>query len=158
MDALTANVTACVRLKSQSSRRQRHMRKLTASATPKTDIQITAGADHCDVTMPRAQRGMLVENLKKKKRNTNHCKCQRGTECSLTFIQLRLHTAGRAATLNIPPSARVPSEHLDLQLVIDNADNKKKKVTCVHQSKLANESQNAVHIHIWNTAVLCQPA
>lgn len=43
------------------------MRKLTASATPKTDIQITAGADHCDVTMPRAQRGMLVENLKKKK-------------------------------------------------------------------------------------------
>lgn len=95
---------------------------------------------------------------KKKKRNTNHCKCQRGTECSLTFIQLRLHTAGRAATLNIPPSARVPSEHLDLQLVIDNADNKKKKVTCVHQSKLANESQNAVHIHIWNTAVLCQPA
>lgn len=78
LDALTANVTACVQLKSQSSRRQRHMRKLTASATPKTDIQITAGADHCDVTMPRAQRGMLVENLKKKKKKHKPLQMSKG--------------------------------------------------------------------------------
>ena len=32
LDALTANVTACVRLKSQSSRRQHHMRKLNCDA------------------------------------------------------------------------------------------------------------------------------
>lgn len=51
LDALVANVTATEKW---SSHCQRHMRKLT-------DIQITAGTDHCDVTMPRTHHGIFIE-------------------------------------------------------------------------------------------------
>lgn len=67
LDARAANVTANVQLRARAAVVGAACGTLLREAERGKDIQITAGADHCDVTMPRTHHGIFIEGFKKKK-------------------------------------------------------------------------------------------
>lgn len=61
LDARAVNVTACVRRRAEAAVIRATWEKFTERSKQERDIQITAGTDHCDVTMPTTHCGIFTE-------------------------------------------------------------------------------------------------
>lgn len=97
--------------------------------------------------MPRTCRGIFIDGLKGKKgtgrketqaRTQGPAKCQRDTECSVTFSQRRLRTVGRAE-LKFLPHGAAARRHQDRQWLV--TQNKFIIESFMQWRELANEGE-----------------
>lgn len=87
------------------------MRKLTRGTKQKSDIQITAGADHCDVTMPRTRHGIFIESKKKNKA----LQMSKGHGALYNLYPTLSANSRMCNNIEIPSCVQASSTDLDLQ-------------------------------------------
>lgn len=91
---------------SQELKRHR-MRKLTERSKQESDIQITAGTDHCAVAKPSIRNSILIEGLKKNKA----LQMSERQRVPHNLYPTRSASSG-TCIIQIPPTAKEPAAAL----------------------------------------------
>lgn len=132
LDARAANVTANVQLRARAAVVGAACGTLLREAERGKDIQITAGADHCDVTMPRTHHGIFIEGFKKKNKALQMSEGHR----VLRNLYPTASANSRTCNTEIPPTAKAPLKRPDLQWLADDTGKINKFSHACHRASL----------------------